>query len=94
MSSVTISKRTVDQAQSGARDLFLWDATLAGFGLKVTPAGAKVYVVQYRAGGRGRGSPTRRLTIGRHGAPWTPDQARRKALAILGEVVQGNDPAG
>ena len=35
----------------------------------------------------------RRYTIGRHGAPWTPDSARTEALRILGEKVKGNDPA-
>ena len=85
------SKRSVDQAKPGERDLFFWDQALAGFGLKVTPAGGKVYLCQYRTGGRG--TPTKRVTIGRHGAPWTPDQARRKAKAILGEVAEGKDPA-
>jgi integrase len=64
---------------------------LKGFGLKVTPGGAKVYLVQYRTGGRG--TPTKRVTIGRHGAPWTPDQARDRAKSILGKVANGGDPA-
>jgi hypothetical protein len=33
------------------------------------------------------------VTIGRHGAPWTVETARAEALRILGEVVQGKDPA-
>jgi integrase len=32
-------------------------------------------------------------TIGRHGAPWTPDLARAEARRILGEVTKGADPA-
>jgi integrase len=91
MPAITISKRTVDQATPGDRDTFLWDDQIRGFGLKVTPAGAKVYICQYRNGGRG--TPTKRVTIGRHG-PLTPDQARRKAKAILGDVAAGRDPAG
>jgi integrase len=91
-----ITKRTVDEAAPGTRagkavDAFLWDDKLKGFGLKVTPAGAKVYLCQYRTGGRG--TPTKRVTIGRHGSPWTPDQARRKAMAIIGAVAEGKDPA-
>jgi integrase len=92
MPAITISKRSVDAARPGDRDAFLWDSRIRGFGLKITPAGAKVYLVQYRTGGRG--TPTKRVTIGRHGAPWTPDQARRKAKEILGEVAAGRDPAG
>lgn len=86
-----INKRTVDAARSGARDDFIWDRDLAGFGLKVTVSGAKVYVLQYRAGGRG--SPIRRYTIGKHGAPWTPEEARKEARRLLGEIAKGGDPA-
>jgi integrase len=32
--------------------------------------------------------------IGRHGAPWTPDEARKKAREVLVEVANGGDPAG
>ena len=59
---------------------------LRGFGLKITPAGRKVYLVQYRIGGRkGR---TRRLTIGQHGAV-TAEEARSEAKRYLGEVAAG-----
>ncbi len=85
-----ISKRTVDALCPADRDNYLWDTELAGFGVKATPAGSLVYLVQYRLGGR-RGR-TRRVTIGRHGA-LTPDQARKEAKRILGEVAAGDDPA-
>ena len=32
-------------------------------------------------------------TIGRHGAPWTPEMARDEARRILGECANGGDPA-
>ena len=67
-----ITKRTVDATLAGKRDVFLWDTDLKGFGLKVSPAGSKVYLVQYRLGGRE--SRTQRYTIGKHGSPWTPRQ--------------------
>ena len=35
----------------------------------------------------------RRYTIGRHGAPWTPETARKEAKLILGRVAKGDDPA-
>ena len=60
-----ITKRAVDAAMPSGKDAFLWDDKLKGFGLKVTPAGVKVYLCQYRTGGRG--TPTKRVTIGRHG---------------------------
>jgi integrase len=98
MPAITISKRAVDDAKPGSHaktgkavDAFLWDDKLKGFGVKVTAGGSKVYIAQYRTGGRG--TPTKRVTIGRHGSPWTPDTARRKAKAIIGAVADGKDPA-
>jgi hypothetical protein len=44
-----ITKRTVDALKPGATDRFLWDTELKGFGLKVTPSGNKVYILQYRS---------------------------------------------
>ncbi|RMF11331.1 MAG: site-specific integrase [Alphaproteobacteria bacterium] len=85
-----ITKRKVDAIKPGPRDRFIWDTELHGFGLKVTPAGAKVYIVQYRMGGRD--SRTKRFTIGKHGSPWTPEKARKQAREILEGVRKGTDP--
>lgn len=89
MTSAHITKRTVDAAKDRSTDLFIWDDKLAGFGLKVTPAGRKVYLFQYRMHGRGT---TRRVTIGQHG-PWTPTRARDEAKRLAGLVASGTDPA-
>ncbi len=83
-----ITKRAVDAAAPGKRDAFRWDTDLTGFGLKVTPAGTRIYILQYRFGRR-----LRRYTIGKHGAPWTPEEARREAARLLGLVATGTDPA-
>ncbi len=85
-----IGKRTVDAVEAGLSDSYLWDDQLSGFGLKVTPVGRKVYLVQYRIGGR-RGR-TRRVTIGPHGTI-TADEARTEAKRLLGQVAAGYDPA-
>lgn len=84
-----ITKSTVDSAKPGERVWFVWDTELKGFGLKVTPAGNKIYVAQYRNGGRG--TPTRRFTLGKHGT-LTPEKARKAAQGILGNVANGQDP--
>lgn len=86
----SITKQTVDGLRSEGREEYLWDAKLSGFGVKVTPSGAKSYLVQYRMGGRE--TPTRRYTLGKHGAPWTPAKAREEAERILTEVRRGADP--
>src|SRR5215472_5498647 len=87
---IMITKRTVAAARASGADQFLWGSELKGFGLKVTPAGNKVYILQYRKGGRG--SPTKRVTIGRHGA-LTPEQARKEAARLSGAIASGGDPA-
>ena len=92
MPVVALTKRSVDAAQPRAREWCLWDTEVKGFGLRVRPSGVKTYVACYRAG-EGRQAPVRRCTIGQHGAPWTPEQARREAKRILGEVAAGRDPA-
>jgi len=70
----------------------LKDTALVGFEVRARET-TKTYSVLYRAG-RGRGAPQRRLTIGKHGKPWTPESARAEARRILRLVAQGQDPAG
>jgi hypothetical protein len=93
MPTAQITKRTVDAAQPGPGDLFIWDTKVPGFGLKVTPAGSKVYVFQYRMAnpGAARAVSARRMNIGKHGA-MTPDQARARAVELAAIVKLGTDP--
>ena len=88
-----ITKRVVDGLESsGQRPIFLWDTETTGFGCKVTPAGKKVYILQYRRPGQGGKSAPKRLTLGKHGH-LTPDQAREIATRLLLELRSGSDPA-
>ncbi|MEO5379008.1 MAG: integrase arm-type DNA-binding domain-containing protein [Magnetococcus sp. DMHC-6] len=88
MATGKINKKIVDSLQVGERDEYLWDTELRGFGVKITPTGRRVYLIQFRASGR-----IRRVTIGVHGSPWTPDQARQEAIKLLSDVADGQDPA-
>lgn len=83
-----ITGDTVKAAIAGVRDLFLWDDRLPGFGLKVTPTGTKVFILQYRMGGRGH--KTRRFKIGTS-ARWKAEQARAEAKRLLSDVDRGID---
>lgn len=85
-----LTKRNIDEIQKGARDAFYWDDEVPGFGLKVTPADGRIFVFQYRLGGRG--AKTKRWTIGKYG-PLTPDQGRKEAKRLAALVSQGRDPA-
>lgn len=91
MATAKLTVEKVKVLQAGLKDALYWDETLRGFGLKVTPAGNKVFVVQYRMGGRG--SKTQRYTIGTFGSPWTPKAARDEAERLLTLVRKGVNPA-
>lgn len=89
MANQKINKRVVDTAKAvSGRDEFIWDTQLKGFGLRVTPKGAKSYVLQYRFDG----GAARRMTIGVHGSPWTAELAREEAERVLLEIKRGHDP--
>lgn len=84
-----LSVEGVDLPPPGKR-AHLWDDRLKGFGVMVTDKGVRSYIVQYRIWGRG--SPSRRVTIGKHGSPWTADKARTRASEILEQVRRKIDP--
>jgi integrase len=81
-----IGLRDVRALKSGET---IWDPAVPGFGARRQKGAAIAYILKYRTG-EGR---QRWHTIGRHGAPWTPDTARAKAQELLGEVAKDRDPA-
>ena len=87
-----LTKRTVDAAKPTSARFIVWDAAMAGFGLRVEPSGAKVFIARYRAGG-GRAGTLRQATVGRYGTI-TADEARQKARKLLAKAAGGGDPVG
>ncbi len=67
----------------------IWDPSLPGFGVRRQRSEAVSYVLFYRT----REGRQRWYTIGRHGAPWTPESAREEAQRLLGGVANKADPA-
>ena len=83
-----LTKTVVDAAIPRAKQFTLWCSDLPGFGVYILPTGNRTYFVDYRNSAGVR----RRLTIGRHGK-LTTEGARKIAIATMGEVVKGEDPA-
>lgn len=82
-----LTKTTLASVKPGAGDVFVWDGTLPGFGVKVTPSGTRVAVFQYRIG-----TASKRLTIGKLHDGLTLEQARDEARKHSAKVTQGGDP--
>ena len=64
----------------------VWDSELANFGIRITAAGSRAYIVQRRVNGKDR-----RITIGK-AEVFTPEQARTQARKLLGQIAEGRDP--
>ncbi len=85
----TISKTSVDDLKGSGKTHYLWDNNPIGFGVRVTPAGAKSYIYQFRMGGRG--SAIRREVISRV-EKMSPEQARKRAHDLAHLARTGTDP--
>ncbi len=68
-----------------------YDDKIKGFGVRITAAGTKGFIFNYRVKGNRR---ERRYTIGGYPAPWTVQGARKKADALKRDVDNGKDPMG
>lgn len=89
MAKTHITKATAEAAVARAKDYLVWDSKLSGFGLKVTPSGSRVFVFQYRMGGRG--AKVRRYTIGKFPG-LTVEAARKIATELNAQKSRGIDP--
>lgn len=92
MATARLTKTLVAALAARDKTYIEWDADLPGFGLRVTPNGAKAWIVEYRAGGGGRRAPSRRMTVGSVAA-LSADKARNAARDVLAAVRLGADPA-
>jgi Arm DNA-binding domain len=77
MTAKKLTKHQIDALQPKAKDLYLWDTSPPGFGVRVRPSGAKTFIYSFRAIG-GRSARKARHSIGRYGKI-TLEQARKSA---------------
>jgi integrase len=88
MPKFKLTKSTVEAIQPTDKDVIFWDKELPGFGVKVTPAGRRVYFCYYRT----ESGQQRRPMIGQHGH-LTCGEARGIAKDMLADVRKGGDPS-
>lgn len=81
---VRLTQAIVEAAAPG----IIWDADLKGYGLRVSPKGMRTYFVH----GRTPNGVQIKVSLGRHGRPWTAEQARGRAIQLLHEIRSGSDP--
>lgn len=80
-----LTKTLVDRAEAGSRT---WDSEVPGFGLRVTDAGTKSFIFQFRS----RTNEQGRMVIGRYPS-MTVEQARKVAREHRVAVDQGGNPS-
>ena len=85
-----LTDRIVREAAPPPRRLcrYIWDDQVIGFGLCLTRAGARSFVVRYRVEGR-----ERKLTIGAY-PDWSVSAAREEAKRVKRAADLGGDPLG
>jgi integrase len=93
MPTIHLGRRALANLPTVDKTTVYYDHSLKGFGLKVTPAGAKSWCIEYRPGAGGRGVAKRRMVIGSP-EKLSPEDARAKARGLLARVELGEDPAG
>ena len=90
MPTIKLTKSAIDVLPTSSKDTVYWDQGCAGFGVKVTPRGRKVFIVLYRVAGAG--TRVRKYTIGPYGKV-TLHQARIAAQRVFTARLEGRDPA-
>jgi len=88
MAKIKLTKSAVDAARPQAQAIELRDTVVPGFLCKITPAGRKVFMLQYRTNAGERRKPA----LGQYGE-LTVEQARVMAQEWLAEVRRGGDPS-
>lgn len=88
MAKIKLTKTAVESAQPQAKAVELRDTVVPGFLCKITPAGRRVFMLQYRTNAGERRKPA----LGQFGE-LTVEQARFMTQEWLAEVRKGGDPS-
>jgi hypothetical protein len=84
---IELSDQTArDATPPSSGQSLMWDSEVKGFALRITKAGAKAWVLNFRASG-----VQRQMTIGSF-PDWSCKAAREQAKALKREIDMGSDP--
>lgn len=81
-----LTEATVAALQPDGRDRVIFDSLLSGFGVRLTPAGGRIFIAQARAAG-----VKRRVTVGTH-PEMKVAAARDAARLMLDDMRAGKNP--
>src|SRR5579859_7263919 len=81
-----LTEAAIDAVALDGRDRIVFDSALPGFGVRVTPAGKRLFIIRARSGGR-----QRKITVGLYPEKKLAD-ARREARGLLDALRSGKDP--
>ncbi|MEM9426089.1 MAG: Arm DNA-binding domain-containing protein, partial [Pseudomonadota bacterium] len=82
-----LTRTAVDRIEPApGKQKLVWDTEIRGFGIRISPGGAKAYIMQRRVNGT-----ERRVTIGRADVI-SAEAARKKALSLAAQFLDGKDP--
>jgi len=94
-----LTKRVLDDARHpdptipSKSGFFIWDTELRGFAVRVSTAGRKVFIIEWRLpAAKGVATPKGRYVIGEFGNPYTIDQAREIARGVQAKAKLGINP--
>ena len=88
MAEKLTDKLVREMAAPDSGNRIVYDAEVKGFGARITAAGARSFVLNYRINGR-----ERRHTIGQFPA-WSVRTAREEAAKLKRDIDRGRDPVG
>jgi integrase len=77
-----------EQAPPAIGNRIVYDAEVKGFGVRITAAGTRSFILNYRVNGR-----ERRHTIGQF-PTWSARIAREEASSLKRDIDRGRDPVG
>jgi len=86
---IKLTSRFIDKYECGKKDITIWDAALAGFGIRFYPSGKRSFIVKKRIGS-GRLAKQRKVTLGSYPAV-NLVVARRLAFEAIAKMQLGED---